>query len=72
MLMETLKSRCTTDSFSCDLYPLTSRFLRGRVLKELGYKRSDLVISTKIFWGPRTTPNDTGLSRKQCDYRVLS
>ncbi|KAJ7246979.1 NADP-dependent oxidoreductase domain-containing protein [Mycena rebaudengoi] len=36
----------------------------GRVLKELGYKRSDLVISTKIFWGPRTTPNDTGLSRK--------
>ncbi|KAF7371381.1 putative voltage-gated potassium channel subunit beta [Mycena sanguinolenta] len=36
----------------------------GRVIKELGYKRSDLVITTKIFWGPRSGPNDTGLSRK--------
>ncbi|KAJ7438086.1 NADP-dependent oxidoreductase domain-containing protein [Mycena galericulata] len=36
----------------------------GRVLKELGYKRSDLVISTKIFWGLRNGPNDGGLSRK--------
>ncbi|KAJ6591417.1 NADP-dependent oxidoreductase domain-containing protein [Mycena sp. CBHHK59/15] len=36
----------------------------GRVLKELGYKRSDLVISTKIFWGPGSSPNDSGLSRK--------
>ncbi|KAF7320584.1 Aldo-ket-red domain-containing protein [Mycena chlorophos] len=36
----------------------------GRVIKELGYKRSDLVITTKIFWGLRNGPNDTGLSRK--------
>ncbi|KIY66016.1 voltage-gated potassium channel beta-2 subunit [Cylindrobasidium torrendii FP15055 ss-10] len=36
----------------------------GRVLKELGYRRSDLVISTKIYWGPRGGPNDSGLSRK--------
>ncbi|KAJ7606662.1 NADP-dependent oxidoreductase domain-containing protein [Roridomyces roridus] len=36
----------------------------GRVIKELGYKRSDLVITTKIFWGLRDGPNDTGLSRK--------
>ncbi|KAJ7241447.1 NADP-dependent oxidoreductase domain-containing protein [Mycena rebaudengoi] len=36
----------------------------GRVIKELGYKRSDLVISTKIFWGLRDGPNDGGLSRK--------
>ncbi|KAJ7224640.1 NADP-dependent oxidoreductase domain-containing protein [Mycena pura] len=36
----------------------------GRVIKELGLRRSDLVISTKIFWGPRDGPNDTGLSRK--------
>ncbi|KAJ6526815.1 voltage-gated potassium channel beta-2 subunit [Mycena capillaripes] len=36
----------------------------GRVLKELNFRRTDLVISTKIFWGPRTGPNDTGLSRK--------
>ncbi|KAF7296854.1 putative voltage-gated potassium channel subunit beta [Mycena indigotica] len=36
----------------------------GRVIKELNYKRSDLVITTKIFWGLRSGPNDTGLSRK--------
>ncbi|KAJ7158133.1 NADP-dependent oxidoreductase domain-containing protein [Mycena filopes] len=36
----------------------------GRVLKELNYRRTDLVISTKIFWGPRSGPNDQGLSRK--------
>ncbi|KAJ7333254.1 NADP-dependent oxidoreductase domain-containing protein [Mycena albidolilacea] len=36
----------------------------GRVLKELNLRRTDLVISTKIFWGPRDGPNDQGLSRK--------
>ncbi len=35
----------------------------GRVLKRMGWKRSDLVISTKTFWGGKG-PNDTGLSRK--------
>lgn len=35
--------------------------LMGNVLKE--FKREDLVISTKIFWGGNG-PNDTGLSRK--------
>lgn len=35
----------------------------GKVIKKAGWKRSDLVISTKIFWGGRG-PNDTGLSRK--------
>lgn len=35
----------------------------GRLLKKAGWKRSDLVISTKIFWGGRG-PNDRGLSRK--------
>ncbi|HNS02493.1 MAG TPA: aldo/keto reductase [Anaerolineae bacterium] len=33
------------------------------VIKRAGWKRSDLVISTKIFWGG-DGPNDTGLSRK--------
>lgn len=37
---------------------------RGRVFKELGYNRHDLVITTKIFWGTRSNPNSTGLSRK--------
>ncbi|KAK7682491.1 hypothetical protein QCA50_014291 [Cerrena zonata] len=36
----------------------------GRVLKELGYRRSDLIITTKLFWGTRPGPNDGGLSRK--------
>jgi voltage-dependent potassium channel beta subunit len=35
----------------------------GNVIKRAGWKRSDLVISTKIFWGG-DGPNDTGLSRK--------
>ena len=38
---------------------------RGRIIKELGLRHTDLVISTKIFWGPRNGPNDTGLSWKQ-------
>jgi voltage-dependent potassium channel beta subunit len=35
----------------------------GRAIKKAGWKRSDLVISTKVFWGGRG-PNDRGLSRK--------
>jgi voltage-dependent potassium channel beta subunit len=35
----------------------------GSVVKKAGWKRSDLVISTKIFWGGEG-PNNTGLSRK--------
>jgi voltage-dependent potassium channel beta subunit len=35
----------------------------GNVVKKAGWKRSDLVISTKIFWGGQG-PNDRGLSRK--------
>ena len=35
----------------------------GKALKIGGWKRSDLVISTKIFWGGKG-PNDLGLSRK--------
>lgn len=35
----------------------------GNVIKKTGWKRSDLVISTKIFWGG-DGPNDSGLSRK--------
>ncbi len=37
--------------------------MMGSVIKKLGWKRSDLVISTKIFWGGEG-PNDNGLSRK--------
>lgn len=35
----------------------------GNVIRKAGWKRSDLIVSTKIFWGGRG-PNDKGLSRK--------
>jgi voltage-dependent potassium channel beta subunit len=38
-----------------------SEVLMGKAIRE--FRREDLVISTKIFWGG-TGPNDTGLSRK--------
>ena len=42
-----------------------AHFSRGLAIRNLGLRRSDLVISTKIYWGPRKGPNDSGLSRKQ-------
>ena len=41
---------------------------RGRVIKELNFRRSDIIVTTKIFWGTRRGPNDMGLSRKQWVY----
>lgn len=40
-----------------------AEIVMGNVIKQAGWKRSDLVISTKIFWGGKG-PNETGLSRK--------
>jgi voltage-dependent potassium channel beta subunit len=40
-----------------------AELLMGKVMKRAGWKRSDLVISTKIFWGGQG-PNEKGLSRK--------
>lgn len=37
--------------------------LMGRVLAKAGWKRSEYVVSTKIFWGGQK-PNQSGLSRK--------
>jgi voltage-dependent potassium channel beta subunit len=37
--------------------------MMGNVIKRAGWKRSDLVVSTKIFWGGKGV-NDRGLSRK--------
>ncbi|KAM5537251.1 hypothetical protein V8D89_009184 [Ganoderma adspersum] len=36
----------------------------GRVIKELNFRRTDLIVTTKLFWGTRRGPNDMGLSRK--------
>ncbi len=47
--------------------------IMGQVFKKAGWQRSDLVVSTKIFWGGKpqgadqpflSGPNDQGLSRK--------
>ncbi len=40
-----------------------AEIVMGNVIKKAGWKRTDLVISTKLFWGGRK-PNYTGLSRK--------
>lgn len=40
-----------------------AEILMGNVIKRAGWKRSDLVVSTKIFWGGKGV-NDRGLSRK--------
>lgn len=41
----------------------TSETIMGKVIKRAEWKRSDLVLSTKIFWGG-DGPNDEGLSFK--------
>ena len=38
--------------------------IMGNVIRRLGWRRGDLVISTKLFWGGKG-PNDRGLSRKR-------
>jgi voltage-dependent potassium channel beta subunit len=40
-----------------------SEVMMGTIIREKGWTRSDLVVSTKIFWGG-DGPNDVGLSRK--------
>jgi len=40
-----------------------SEEIMGQVIQKAGWKRSDLVLSTKIFWGGEG-PNDSGLSFK--------
>jgi voltage-dependent potassium channel beta subunit len=40
-----------------------SEIAMGNAIKQAGWKRSDLVLSTKIFWGGEGV-NDCGLSRK--------
>ncbi len=40
-----------------------AEIVMGNIIKRLGWRREDLVVSTKIFWGG-SGPNDTGLSHK--------
>ena len=41
-----------------------SEIALGKAFKELNLPREQLVVTTKIFWGPGDGPNDVGLSRK--------
>jgi len=49
----------TAEAYACG----AAEVMLGTLIKKFGWKRSDLVISTKVFWGGNG-PNDTGLSRK--------
>ncbi len=40
-----------------------AEIVMGNVIKKLAWRREDIVVSTKIFWGGKG-PNDTGLSHK--------
>ena len=40
-----------------------AEIVMGNVIKKLGWKREDIVISSKVFWGGEG-PNELGLSRK--------
>lgn len=40
-----------------------AEIVMGKAIKQLGWRRESLVVSTKIFWGG-DGPNDTGLSHK--------
>lgn len=40
-----------------------AEIVMGKAIKNLGWRREDVVVSTKIFWGGNG-PNDTGLSHK--------
>lgn len=58
-------------SYRCAFRVLMRTFLsdrgmyRGRAIKVLGLRRTDLIVTTKLFWGLREGPNDGGLSWKQ-------
>jgi voltage-dependent potassium channel beta subunit len=41
-----------------------AEIIMGNVIRRIGWRRGDLVISTKLFWGGKG-PNDVGLSRKR-------
>jgi voltage-dependent potassium channel beta subunit len=40
-----------------------AEIVMGNVIKKLGWRREDIVVSSKVFWGGQG-PNDMGLSRK--------
>jgi voltage-dependent potassium channel beta subunit len=50
---------------NADIYAMgQAETVMGSAIRKLGLKRSDLVISSKVFWPFGDGPNDRGLSRK--------
>jgi len=53
---------------TADVYPVYARGeaeqVVGRAIRQLGLRRQDLVISSKVFWPMSENVNDCGLSRK--------
>lgn len=69
---EDVATECMTAAYECGVNFFDNaevyadgqaEIVMGNVIKKLGWKRSDLVISTKLFWGG-DGPNDNGLNRK--------
>lgn len=69
MVAASQKLRCRSNSISYR-FPITYHH-RGRVIRELNLRREDLVITTKIYWGPRRGHINGGLSRKQWVMRYV-
>ncbi len=50
---------------NADIYAMgQAEIVMGNVIRKLGLNRTDLVISSKVFWPFGDGPNDRGLSRK--------
>jgi len=67
----TTKCMETAWQLGCNFFDTAEGYARGRsevemgkAIRELGIKRDDVVVSTKIFWGTKGGPNAWGLSRK--------
>ena len=69
---EEMATKCTSKAFelgvnffdNAEAYAGgNAEIVMGNVIKKLELRRSDIVISSKVFWGG-DGPNDTGLSRK--------
>jgi aryl-alcohol dehydrogenase (NADP+) len=56
---------------TADMYSLgASEEVLGRVIKDLGIQRDNVVIATKLFWPMGDGPNERGLSRKHIRHSI--
>jgi len=56
---------------TADMYSLgASEEVLGRAIKDLGIRRENVVIATKLFWPMGDGPNERGLSRKHIRHSI--